>query len=59
MGSVEWLTRSPARGAWKSFMPSRRQSKTQLADEDEVPPNGQTGAQILAGVPESFHTSLH
>jgi hypothetical protein len=34
-------------------------SKIELADENEVAPNGQTGAQILAAVPESLHTSLH
>jgi hypothetical protein len=31
----------------------------ELADENEVAPNGQTGAQILAAVPEALHTSLH
>jgi hypothetical protein len=34
-------------------------SKTELADENEVAPNGQTGAQILAAVPASHHTSLN
>ena len=34
-------------------------SKTELADENEVAPNGQTGAKILAAVPESLHTSLN
>ena len=34
-------------------------SRVTLADQDEVAPNGQTGAQILAVVPESLHTSLH
>jgi hypothetical protein len=34
-------------------------SRTELADENEVAPNGQTGAKILATVPEALHTSLH
>lgn len=34
-------------------------SRTELADGNEVAPNGQTGAKILAAVPESLHTSLH
>jgi hypothetical protein len=34
-------------------------SKTELADENEVAPNGQTGARILSALPESLHTSLH
>lgn len=34
-------------------------AKIELADENEVAPNGQSGAQILAAVPESLHTSLH
>ncbi|PRQ03506.1 hypothetical protein ENSA5_15360 [Enhygromyxa salina] len=34
-------------------------SRTELADENVVAPNGQTGAKILATVPESLHTSLH
>lgn len=34
-------------------------SKTPLADENEVAPNGQTGARILSAIPESLHTSLH
>lgn len=34
-------------------------SKTELADENEVAPNGQTGARILAAIPESLHTSLN
>jgi hypothetical protein len=34
-------------------------SKTELADENEVAPNGQTGARILSAIPESLHTSLH
>jgi hypothetical protein len=33
-------------------------SRTELTDENEVAPNGQTGANILAAVPESLHTSL-
>lgn len=31
----------------------------ELADANEVAPNGQTGSQILAAIPESLHTSLH
>jgi hypothetical protein len=34
-------------------------SRTELADENEVAPNGQTGAKILATVPESLHTTLN
>jgi hypothetical protein len=34
-------------------------SRTELADENEVAPNGQTGAKILAAVPDALHTSLH
>jgi hypothetical protein len=34
-------------------------SRMALADANEVAPNGRTGAQILAAVPESLHTSLH
>jgi hypothetical protein len=34
-------------------------SKIELADENEVAPNGQTGSKILAAVPESVQTSLH
>lgn len=33
-------------------------TRTELADENEVAPNGQTGAKILAAVPPSLHTSL-
>lgn len=34
-------------------------SRTELTDENEVAPNGQTGAKILAAVPESLHTTLN
>lgn len=34
-------------------------SRTELADENEVAPNGQSGARILAAVPEARHTTLH
>lgn len=34
-------------------------SKIELADENELAPNGQTGSQILAAMPESLETSLH
>jgi hypothetical protein len=33
-------------------------SVSELADEHEVAPNGQTGAKLLAAVPASHHTSL-
>ncbi|MFO7564614.1 MAG: hypothetical protein R6X02_18360 [Enhygromyxa sp.] len=34
-------------------------SMVELADADEVAPNGRTGSEILAAIPESFQTTLH
>ena len=34
-------------------------STTELADADTVAPNGRTGAEILAAIPETFQTTLH
>ena len=34
-------------------------STTELADADAVAPNGRTGAEILAAIPESFQTTLN
>jgi hypothetical protein len=34
-------------------------STVELADGDVIAPNGRTGAEILAAIPESFQTTLH
>lgn len=34
-------------------------STVELADADVVAPNGRTGSEILAAIPESFQTTLH